>query len=151
MLNKVDGTWEIEIPCGCNTEKIVINKFDDNYDEYWIGFYVDSFYNQSLTHIFIDRLKMAWEALLKGNYIHQEMLLSGDKIKELRDNLNKVIRLAECEEKCDSMSVKDVLEKCDACEDLDASEGCTGKMKPGKGGTISMALYYCPECGRILK
>ena len=140
MIHKEEGTWEIEIPCDCHMEKMVIHKFDDDEDDwdyYYLSFWVDSFYNQSILWWFWDRVKMAWEAIRKGNYIHQEITLNKKKIIELRDNLNEIIKLSQGEDKCD------------ACENLDTSEGCIANMKTA--GKISMALDYCPECGRRLK
>ena len=101
MLHKVDDEFEIQIPCGCHTEKIIIHKFDDLEDYYYLEFWVTSFYStQSLWRVLKDRIKMAWRALLKGNYIHQEITLDEQKIIELRDNLTELLQ------KCEKEGVK---------------------------------------------
>jgi hypothetical protein len=94
MFNKVDNEFQIQIPCECNTEKIVISKFDDLEDYYYLSFWVDSFYSgQCLYWIWKERIKMAWKALRKGNFIFQEMTLDLKKIIELRDDLNTLINV----------------------------------------------------------
>jgi len=94
MINKMKdpATTEIIIPCHCRTERIIISKFDDEWDTYYFSFYIDSFYaGQSIWHIFIERLKLAWLALRKGNYIHQEVILDLDSMLELKDGLGKLL------------------------------------------------------------
>jgi len=84
--------FEITIPCDCGTEKICINTYDDMEDYYCLSFYIDSFYAcQSVWYVIKDRIKLAWKALRKGNFIFQEMILTSASIKELRDDLNTLL------------------------------------------------------------
>lgn len=94
MINKMENpaTTEIIIPCNCRTERIVISKFDDDWDAYYFSFYIDSFYaGQSIWRIFIERLKLAWLALRKGNYIHQDLTLDLNLMLELKEDLEKLL------------------------------------------------------------
>lgn len=92
MINQRDGIKTISIPCDCYTETIEIEKWDDNHDDYNISFKVDSFSSgQSVLWIINRRLQLAWLALRKGNYIHQEISLTRDKMIELRDNINEIL------------------------------------------------------------
>jgi len=84
---------EVLVPCDCHTEKISISRFEDDLDLYFISFYVDSFYAcQSIRFVIKERIKMAWRALWKGNFIHQEVALNKQKIEELRDGLSEIVK-----------------------------------------------------------
>ena len=92
MLNKADSIFEIQIPCDCHTEGIVIRKWDDMEDYYYLEFWAHTYYSgQGLWWTFKQRVKFAWQALRKGNYIHQEIILNRNKITELRDDLTKLL------------------------------------------------------------
>ena len=85
-------TTAIEVACDCHTEKLVISRFDDELDLYFLSFYVDQFYScQRVRTVIWDRIKMAWKALRKGNFIFHEMSFDKAKLIELRDNINEVI------------------------------------------------------------
>lgn len=87
----------IIIPCDCHTEKLVISKFDDDCNLYFLSFYINSFYaGQSIIYILIDRIKLAWRALTKGNFVFQEMSMDKRKLLELRDNINEIILEESC-------------------------------------------------------
>ena len=92
MIYKRDKVQTISIPCDCWTETVEINKWDDEHDDFLINFKVDSFSSrQSVLWIFKRRLQLAWLAIRKGNYIHQEISLTRDKMVELRDNINEML------------------------------------------------------------
>lgn len=84
----------INIPCDCGTEVIEITKWDDEDDDYIINFMIDSFSaGQSIFYILKHRLQLAWLALRKGNYIHQEICLTKEKLTELRDNISEFLKV----------------------------------------------------------
>ena len=89
MIYQRDKIKTISIPCDCWTETIEIDKWDD---DFLINFKVDSFSSgQSVLWIIKRRLQLAWLALRKGNYVHQEISLTRDKMVELRDNINEML------------------------------------------------------------
>ena len=87
---------EIKIIVGCEaacseTMEIVRQDWGDETD-YFIQFRVDSFYaGQSLWLIFKERLRLAWLAVRKGNYIHQEILTNEKNLLRLRDELIQML------------------------------------------------------------
>lgn len=92
MINQRDGIKTISIPCDCWTETIEIEKWDDEHDDFLICFKVRSFSSgQRVLWILKERMRLAWLALRKGNYIHQEISLTRDKMVELRDNINEIL------------------------------------------------------------
>ena len=96
MIHKLEDPtiYEIQIPCDCHVEIITIQKFDDEYDYYYMSFLASTFYNcQRIRNVIWERIKFAWLVLRKGNYIHQEITLNRSKIMELRDNLNTILDL----------------------------------------------------------
>jgi len=92
-----ENICRIRIPCDANCdEEMEITKLtwkDINEDpDYLISFRIDSFYaGQSILGIIKRRLQLAWLALRKGNYYHQEIIVTEKELKELRDNLNKIL------------------------------------------------------------
>jgi hypothetical protein len=92
VIYKRNKVTTISIPCDCWTETIEIEKWDDDHDDFFINFKVNSFSSgQSVRWIIKRRLQLAWLALRKGNYIHQEISLTRDKMIELRDNINEIL------------------------------------------------------------
>ena len=60
--------------------------------EYYIEFRTSTFYaGQSVIGIIKERLKFAWQAIRKGNYIHQEILTSTKALEMLRDKLTEML------------------------------------------------------------
>jgi len=92
MINQRDKIKTISIPCDCWTETIEIEKWDDEYDDFIISFKINSFSSgQSILWIIKQRIQFAWLALRKGNYIHQEISLTRDKMEEFRDNISEIL------------------------------------------------------------
>ena len=87
---------EIKIIVGCEaacseTMEIVRQDWSDEIG-YFIRFRVDSFYaGQSLWGIFKERLRLAWLAVRKGNYIHQEILTNRENLLRLWDELTQML------------------------------------------------------------
>jgi hypothetical protein len=58
-----------------------------------ISFSADTFYaGQSIVGILKERLKLAWLALRKGNYIHNEILTNTRAMSELNGKLSQMLR-----------------------------------------------------------
>ena len=73
--------------CCPDTMEIVRADYGDGND-YYIQFRIDSFYaGQSVTGIIKERLRLAWLAIRKGNYIHQEIITTKEALMELRNGL----------------------------------------------------------------
>ena len=85
----------IRCECDCFTEELRITKdyeFDFSEPIYYVDFRVDSFcVGQSIFWIMKQRLKLAWLAIRKGNYIHQDLVLKEKNIIEFRDRLSELI------------------------------------------------------------
>lgn len=93
MITERDNIKTISIPCDCYTETIEIDRRNSDPDDFYITFKIDSFCSgQSVLRIIKKRLKLAWLALRKGNYIHQDIILSKDKMVELRNNIIEILR-----------------------------------------------------------
>lgn len=77
-------SFEIKIPCDCHTEEIRIEQFDKCDDLYYMSFWACTFYSGQIGLGSIwARIKMAWLALRRGNYIHQEIVLTRGSLLEL--------------------------------------------------------------------
>lgn len=98
---KADNELKIIIPLACEgncSEKMTIQTLDwgdDNIDIY-ISFSIDSFYaGQSVIGILKERIKLAWLALRKGNYIHNEILTNTRAMSELNVKLSEMLERIE--------------------------------------------------------
>ena len=93
MINQRNKIQTITIPCDCWNETIEIDNWDDEHDHFLINFRVSSFSSgQGVLWILKQRIRFAWLALRKGNYIHQEIALTRNKMEELRDNINEILQ-----------------------------------------------------------
>ena len=72
--------------CECSGELLRIEKIDDNPTEYWIALYRLGNYNPSIKN----RIKWAWKILKTGRLHEDQITLSEESVKELRDYLNEL-------------------------------------------------------------
>ena len=95
-----DNELKITIPLTCEgncSEKMVIRTVDWGDDiDIEIFFRADTFYaGQSIVRILKARLKLAWLALRKGNYIHNEILTNTKAMSELNGKLSEMLEQIE--------------------------------------------------------
>lgn len=85
----------IELRCDCNTRhrlEIVKYDWDDGQTEYELGFVVSAYYcDQSLIGIIKTRLKFAWQALRKGNYLHNVIMTRKEALSEFNKKLTEML------------------------------------------------------------
>jgi hypothetical protein len=78
----------IVIRCSYGTETICFDKDDE---EYFLSILIDAFYSEQ--DGFFDRLKKriktAWYIFRKGTYQFQEIVLTEDDMKDLKEVINK--------------------------------------------------------------
>lgn len=108
---------ELKIIVECNaccpdTMEIVKVDYGDERD-YYINFRIDSFYaGQSVIGIIKARLRLAWLAIRKGNYIHQEIITTREALMELRDGLIQMnLEITQNKEKVEVRSFKEKVQK----------------------------------------
>jgi hypothetical protein len=87
---------EITIPLKCEgncTEKMEIKSVDwGNETDFYVTFSIDTFYvGQSIFGVIKERIKLAWLAIRKGNYIHNEILTSAKALSELNGKLSEML------------------------------------------------------------
>jgi len=84
---------KVEIECDCGCQSIVVHELDwGGRKDFSICFYVCAFYSgQSVIRILKERIKMAWLALRKGNYVHNEIITNKEALTRLRDGLNEIL------------------------------------------------------------
>ena len=99
----MENNLRIIIPLKCEgncTEKMEIRTVDwgDELDIY-ISFSVDTFYaGQSIIGILKERIKLAWLAIRKGNYIHNEILTNTKAMSELNGKLSEMLDMLNSKE-----------------------------------------------------
>lgn len=94
MYYSKEDLSKIRISCDCGEidMEIIKTTWQEDVVDYYLDFRISSFYSgQSVIGIIKQRIKLAWLALRKGNYYFQSMEVKEDTLKELRDNLNKLL------------------------------------------------------------
>lgn len=89
-------TLTIRVPCDAIcTEEIDLTRtkwLDDVDYYYYMSFRTCTFYGaQSVIEIIKARIRFAWQAIRKGNYIHQEIILNKESLKDMRDMIDKML------------------------------------------------------------
>ena len=83
------------IPLSCEgncSEKMEIRIYGENEIDVWISFSADTFYaGQSILGILRERFKLAWLAIRKGNYIHNEIVTNIKALSELNGKLSETL------------------------------------------------------------
>lgn len=91
----------IQLKCEGNcTEKMEITTLDwgDELD-ICISFSIDTFYaGQSVIGILKERIKLAWLAIRKGNYVHNEILTNIKAMSELNGKLSEMLDMINSKE-----------------------------------------------------
>lgn len=95
MIYQSDKTTKlITIRCDCGNEIIELMRCDwGDETDYIINFYVSTFSaGQGIFNTLKCRLKMAWLALRKGSYIHEEIIANRKKLEELQVDLVELLK-----------------------------------------------------------
>lgn len=83
----------IHIPCSCGCHSINISYFDDDAEEVFLSFFVDSFYNQDgILKTICKRVKRAFLILLGKSYRYEDIILSQDDLKQLGQEINNILQ-----------------------------------------------------------
>jgi hypothetical protein len=93
-LKKKREKMSIIVQCEGNCSETMEFKILDWGDDidYCIEFRASTFYaGQSIVGIMRERIKFAWEAIRKGNYIHNEILTNKRSLELLRDKLTDIL------------------------------------------------------------
>ena len=86
----INNDIKVIIPCECHTEELRFEELNMGDDRATLSIWVCSFYACQEGTLW-RRLKFAWWALTKGYYRHNEMALTTDNLKALRDGINEVL------------------------------------------------------------
>lgn len=76
------------IKCDCDTEAIEIVKDDDLI---FLNLWIMTWFSHNIWWEIVQRVKMAWDILRKGNYQYQEIILDKSKAVELKELLEDMI------------------------------------------------------------
>lgn len=89
----------IHIPCSCGCHSIDISYFDDDTEEIFLSFFVDSFYAQDgILKIICKRIKKAFLILLGKSYKYESIVLSKNDLKILEQEINNILQKSKEEE-----------------------------------------------------
>lgn len=86
------GNTVINIPCTCGTHSINFSYFDDDCNECYVSFFVDSFYMQDgIFRTIAKRLKRAFLILCGKSYQFEEMCLNKTDLEKLEKEIHTIL------------------------------------------------------------
>lgn len=94
MILTDKNTTKIIVQCDCGRESLEFESMEFSKDEpkeYFISILLDAFYTEqnSLFYKLTNRIKTAWQILRYGTHRMQEICLSEDDVKDLKEVINK--------------------------------------------------------------
>ena len=88
-INKVNSIF---IKDWGNMQSINLYKIEPEDEEIYLDFWIMEWVSHNVIQEIKERIKMAWNILIKGNYKYQEIILTNDNAYELRKWLDAVIK-----------------------------------------------------------
>lgn len=83
----------INIPCSCGCHSINISYFDDEMDDIFLSFFVDTFYNQDgIFKAIYKRIKKAFLILCGKSYRFEEIVLSKEDLEKLEQEFHNILQ-----------------------------------------------------------
>jgi hypothetical protein len=107
ILQRNETSKTILIPCECWTESVEITRADWNDGtDYYIHFKVDCFAaGQGIFAVLKNRLKFAWQALRKGTYIHEEIIVTRQSLQEIQSGIDELIKEPDIDHGCRTTTI----------------------------------------------
>jgi len=94
IMKRKEDIRTILIPCECSNELMEITRADwDTDTDYYIHFKSDCFSSgQGIFRNLTKRIKFAWEALMKGSYVHEEIIVTRESLEEMRKDIEELLK-----------------------------------------------------------